>query len=315
MKMQQYNPFMNILMFGILTLIWGSTWLGIKMQLGTVPVMWSLIYRFGFSSLLFFSFCLLQRYPLRLSRNQHLFIALLGVLMFSVNYILLYVGSQYLISGLVAITGALLTIMNVFNSRFLLKTELNPRVIVGSLLGLVGLATIFISTIDFSRQVYFVTAMLGFTVCLLGAYVASCGNILAAYNNRKYKIPVVTVNAYGMLYGTLFTLLLAIVTRQPFVFDPSIKYMGSLLFLSLFGSVFAFQIYLVLLERIGPERVGYVFIITPVIALLISSFFENFIWTWQVILGIGLVLIGNAIVLFKPEEYKSEPNHQIKVAE
>lgn len=295
---------MNLLLYALICVIWGMTWLAIKMQLGTVPIIWSLIYRFSLAAAIFFLISFLKGNHLRFSVKYHFMMATLGLFLFGLNYILFYIGSSYLISGLVAVTAASLTILNVVNSRLFLKTPISPQVTIGSVLGLLGLVIIFYANIHTSSSDSFGENLLGLVICLIGSYSASIGNMIAAYNKRHYQIPVLTLSAYGMFYGCIFMLLVALLMGQYPVIDLSIPYIGSLLYLSLPGTVFAFYLYLILLERIGPERVGYVFIITPIIALLISSWFELFAWTHQVLLGITLVLMGNGLVLYKKKMTK-----------
>lgn len=290
---------MNILLYCCVCLVWGATWFAIKLQLGTVPVLWSVIYRFGLASAIFFFMCYLKNYSLRFNKQQHFVLVGLGLTLFSTNYILFYLGTTYLISGLVAMIGAFITVLNVLNSRIFLKTMLNFVVVLGSLFGLLGLFVVFSAHGTFNHSGKLSHILLGFSICVVAAYIASVGNVLAAYNRRTKHIPIMPMNAYGMLYGTLFMIIVALISRQPFVFDTSVSYVTSLLFLSLLGSVFAFQIYLFLLSKMGPEKVGYVYVITPILALIVSSWFEAFDWTLQVIIGMSLVIIGNVLVLFQ----------------
>jgi len=124
------------------------------------------------------------------------------------------------------------------------------------------------------------------------------GNIVSA-RNQRHDLPVVQTNAFGMAYGAFVMLLLAILKGSSLTFDFSAEYVLSLLYLSLFGSVIAFGTYLTLLGKIGPDRAAYVTVTFPIIALLLSTLFEDLVWTLPQIYGVLVVIIGNVIVLLR----------------
>ena len=125
---------------------------------------------------------------------------------------------------------------------------------------------------------------------------ASFGNILSARNQKK-GLPVVQTNAFGMAYGSLFMLTAALLARKPFLVDPSLAYLGSLFYLALFGSVIAFGCYLTLIGKIGADRAAYATLLFPVIALLLSTLFENYHWSPTAIIGVVVILSGNTLVV------------------
>ena len=137
---------------------------------------------------------------------------------------------------------------------------------------------------------------LGWT--LLGTFFASVGNILSARNQRD-GIPVVQTNAWGMTYGALIMLAYALVSGASFSYDPAPAYSLSLIYLAVFGSIFAFGCYLTLVGRIGADKAAYAAVLFPVIALGLSTLFEDYQWTLRALFGFALVLIGNYIVLSK----------------
>ena len=102
-----------------------------------------------------------------------------------------------------------------------------------------------------------------------------------------------------MAYGALFSLLVCWVRGLTFDFDPSIVYVASLVYLAVFASVIAFWCYLTLLGRIGPDRGAYAAVMFPVVALALSTAFEDFRWSWQALAGVMLVLTGNVVALAK----------------
>lgn len=105
------------------------------------------------------------------------------------------------------------------------------------------------------------------------------------------------MNAWGMLYGTLWSALLAFLFGRTFTIDPSVTYLGSVLFSAVVSTVLAFAAYLTLLGRIGAARAGYATVMFPIFALLISTTLEGYRWTAFAIAGLVLVAIGNVLVV------------------
>jgi drug/metabolite transporter (DMT)-like permease len=284
-------------------LIWGSTWLAIQYQVDSVNPVWSVAYRFAIATAILFCYCLIKKLPMQFNRQQHLAILLQSFLMFSINYILYYLGSAHLISGYVAILGASIAIINIFNCTIFLKTPLNQKALLGAIIGITGLVIVFWQEFASIRagEIVIQTLALAVVYCLLGTYCASLGNIVSK-RNQDLNLPIVQTNAWGMLYGTIITSIIALAFRLPMHIDFSMSYLFALLYLSLFGSVFAFGLYLKLLGSIGPDRAAYLFIVTPIVALVLSSFFEGFHWQITTVIGIVMILAGNVLVMSAPRE-------------
>ena len=284
----------NLSLYLITVLIWGLTWIAIKFQLGVVAPEVSIAYRFILASAILFIFSILRRLPLRFGWRSQLFFALQGLFLFSLNYILVYNAELYLTSGLVAIIFSTVIFFNVFFGAIFLRNPIRFQVVLGAVIGLTGLFLVFGSELlsfDIADQ-----KMLGLVLAVLGVISASLGNILSARNQRN-EMPVVQTNAYGMAYGAIYMLLLALIRRVEFNFDSSPDYLISLLYLALFGSVIAFGTYLTLLGRIGPDRAAYVSVLFPIIALTVSTMYEGLSWSPPQFIGVVLVLLGNVMVL------------------
>jgi drug/metabolite transporter (DMT)-like permease len=138
-------------------------------------------------------------------------------------------------------------------------------------------------------------------MALVSVYLASLGNILSARNQRA-GMTVMQTNTFGMLYGAVVMLAISVALGKPLVFDGSLHYVASLTYLTIFGSVVAFACFLTLVGRIGADRAGYVALVMPVIALILTTFFEGYDWTPNAVLGVALVLYGNYLALAKKEE-------------
>lgn len=277
-------------------LIWGSTWYAIKFQLGTVEAEVSLVYRFALASLILILFCIVSRRRLKFSVKQHCYSAAQGLFLFSSNYLIFYWATDLLTSGIVALLFSTVVLLNIINGAIFMGLKVSLRVIVGAMIGIIGIATIFwseVSAVENNSDTW-----RGLWMCLLATFFASVGNILSL-RNQKNGMPVVQTNAWGMAYGAMVMTIFAFTTGAEFNFEYSYAYTLSLLYLAFFGSVLAFGCYLTLVGRIGADKAGYAAVLFPVIALAISTLFENYNWTLLALFGFVLVLLGNYLVLTK----------------
>ncbi|MBX7146500.1 MAG: DMT family transporter [Alphaproteobacteria bacterium] len=294
----------TIFLFYFLTIaIWGSSWLAIKFQFGIVPSEVSVTYRFMISAFILLIYCFCTKRKLHFSFKDHIFMALQGLFLFGLNYQLIYISSTYLTSGLVAVAFSTITVMNILNTALFLKHKMDKKVIGATFIGLVGLICIFypeIAQTHLSKQ-----TIMGLGIALLATLSASFGNIIAV-RHKKANIGVIESNTVGMVYGSFFSFVFVILAGIPFKFDPSFHYVASMIYLSLFATVIAFGAYLSLVGLIGADKASYTVLIFPIVALALSTFFEDYHWSFMAILGIVLVLFGNAIILKLQQKAKAE---------
>ena len=286
----------NTLLYLIAVLIWGSTWFAIEFQLGVVEPEVSVVYRFLLSAGILFVWCKIKGLSLVFKRKSHYWFALMGLLMFGLNYILAYRAQVHITSALAAVAFSSMLWMNILNARLLFGTKVAGRVYLGAALGIAGIIVLFgpqVTEVSMSDGVLF-----GSLLALLGALMASFGN-MASQAAQKDKLPVMQSNAWSMLYGALLTGLFAILLGHEFAFDTSVGYVVSLMYLTVFGSVIAFWAYLTLLGRIGAHRAGYTSVMFPVVALVLSMIFEGLVLDATFMAGFSLVLGGNLLVLSK----------------
>ena len=298
----------NFLFYTITVLIWGSTWLGIKFQLGNVEPALSVAYRFALAALMLFVWCLTRRLPMRFSRADHFYIAMQGVFLFAFNYLLFYLAELQITSGLAAVVFSTIVVMNLLNGRFFLGTPIEMKVLFGGAMGMLGLILLFwpeMAAVNFSGPV-----IVGMLLSFAATYLASLGNIISARNQRR-KLPVVQTNAFGMGYGSICMALVVIVSGAPITIDLSAPYLLSLAYLALFGSVIAFGCYLSLVGRIGPGRAAYTTLLFPVVALALSTFWEDYHWTLSGVCGILLILCGNYLALAKKKMYPVQDSPEL----
>ena len=286
----------TIFLFIATLLCWGPTWYVIKFQLGIVDPMVSVFYRFFLASLILLGFCLVKGFKLKFLFKEHLYIAILGILLFNINYVIFYLSTQYLISGFVALCFSSILFMNVLNNIIFHRNLPNIATILGGSIGTLGLILIFYDEI--SNFTFSSTTSFGIFLGVIATYFASLGNLVSAFTS-KIKLPVVPVTGYGMLYGSISLLLYLVITGVPLEFDFSYSYNLSLIYLSIFGSVFGFSLYLTLIKKIGSNDAAYVAIIMPLIALLVSTIFEGLIWNINLVIGAIMIIFGNILILKK----------------
>ncbi len=284
----------NKVLYLVTVLIWGTTWIAIEFQLGEVAPGVSIFYRYLLAALLLFGWCRARGLRLSFDRGAHVQFALLGLLLFCLNYMLTYYAQVHITSALSAIAFSTMLWMNIANSRLFFGTRAGARVLVGSVLGIAGIVVLFlpqVSTLSLSD-----TTLYGAGLCVAGAYVSSLGNMVSQGAQQR-KLPIVQSNAWGMLYGAVFTGLIALAQGREFNFDWSAGYVVSLLYLAVFGSILGFGSYLTLLGRIGAHRAGYAVVMFPVVALAVSFAFEGLAITPNIVVGVVLVMAGNVLIL------------------
>jgi len=294
---------MNIFLYFVTVLIWGTTWIAINYQYGVVAVEWSIAYRFGLASLFLFIVCLIARKPLRFSAAIHARFFVQAMCIFGFNYYLLYSGQKHLNSALNSILFSTMVMMNILHSRLFFGTPITTATILGSLLGTLGIGVLFWPTL--SQTHWGDNSAIAIVTCLCGTMIASWGNMISISNQLR-GIPILQTNAWGMAYGAIVMSCVGLFKGSPLVFDTSSDYLISLFYLAIFGSVIAFGAYFALLTRIGTAKASYASILFPAIAVIISTFVENFIWSIYTVGGFGLIMLGNLIIITKPEWFRKK---------
>ena len=284
-----------ILYFGVI-LFWGSSWFAIKFQLGIVPETISIAYRFYIASFILIIFCFFFKITFNLRLNQIKWITLQGFFLFSLNYYFIYLGTNFVKTGLVAVIFSTVSIFVLINGIIFFKEKINNNVLLGAIIGIFGLILIFNKELQlyaFNNEL-----IIGIILCLIGTYFASIG-MLISQRNHKNNIPLVQNNTLSMFIGATFVLVIANSTGNKIIFDFDIKYISSLFYLSIIGSVLGFGFYLKLLNNIGAGKASYVNVVTPILALFISTLYENYTWNILNSFGLILVIFGNIIIFRK----------------
>lgn len=287
---------MNAFLYLLTVLIWGSTWIAIKWQLGVVPAPVSIAYRFWIAAAVLLLVLVALRKPVRPPRSAWRYLAAQGFALFCCNFLCFYYASQWVPSGLVAVVFSTAPLWNAINGRLFLGRALQPQVILGALLGLGGITMLFLPQMQGHWDDSGMLQGLGLAV--LGTLFFSTGNLLSSRMQSLGLTPWLT-NTWAMFFGAGILTVIAVSLGMPFDIEPTSRYVGSLLYLAIPGSVIGFTAYLLLVGRMGPDRAAYCTVLFPVVALTISTVFEGYRWSALAFGGLACVLAGN-LLAFMP---------------
>ncbi|MEP7350194.1 MAG: EamA family transporter [Sphingorhabdus sp.] len=276
--------------FLIVSLIWGSTWLVIRDQLGVVPASWSVTYRFTIAAFGMFVLALITRHPLRIDRSMVFWTMLLGLLQFSLNFNFVYAAEHHITSGLVAVIFALLIVPNAILAKWWLNRGAGRYFIIGSAIASVGVALLMLQEYR-AAPVGGAEVLIGIILTLCGVMSASISNVLQIVPAIA-RFPTITTLAWAMLWGAVANAIYAYTLFGPPVIDPRPAYLAGVLYLGVLGSVVAFPLYFGLIRNIGPGKAAYTSVCIPVTAMLLSTIFESYNWSILAVAGAALALIG-----------------------
>lgn len=283
---------------GLCALIWGTTWYAITLQLGTVAPLASIVWRFGLAAVVLFAGCLVTRRSLKLTLNQHLAAAGQGVFAFSISYSFTYAAEGRIASAVVAVIFAALAFLNLILFRVAARQKAALAAWGGAALGVVGVAILSGSEVLGAGLDDSSLAGVGFA---LTAVVASAFGNFFAWRGQQAGSAVIPSTAWAMAYGTILLALYGLATGVEWSIEPSLTYLGSLLYLSVFGSVIAFVVYFTIARMRGYALASYISALTPPIAMLVSVLFEDAHFGWTALAGLALVLAGQVLLIRAPK--------------
>ena len=281
--------------FIIITLIWGSTWIVIKDQLGPVPPSWSVTYRYVIACAGMFAYAAAKREPLRVGPQGHLLALSFGLPQFFLNFNFVYAAEQYITSGIVAMVFALLLVPNSLFSWFFLKHRIARRFIAGSAIAIGGVALLFLNEVRTAAAAPG-TVLIGIGLTILGVLSASVSNVLQATERLRSR-PIASMIAWGMFYGTAANAVFAFALYGAPVIEYRIGYLVGLFYLGLFASALAFTFYFAILREVGPGRAAYSSLLVPIIAMAFSTAFEDYHWSTLAVVGGVLAITGLFVAL------------------
>lgn len=284
--------------FVITSLVWGSTWLVIKSQIGSVPPSWSVTWRFAGAAVGMFALGLargdIDRRALVPERAVLIYAAIIGISLFCCNFQFVYRAEGHLTSGLVAVVFALLLVPNALFARVFLGSPITRGFIAGSVIALGGIALLMIN--EYRAAPPGSDVPLGAAMTGLALLFASIANVLQAGQVAR-RVPAAMLLAWAFLFGAMADFAIARVISGPPVFDWSPGYIGGVAYLAIIGSVVTFPLYNLLLREMGPGRAAYSGVLVPVVAMLLSTAFESYRWSLLNAGGAVLSLVGLVVAL------------------
>ena len=280
----------NFALFASTVLIWGTTWIAIAFQIGTVDLVVSVFYRFALACVVFLvGLALLGRLKLP---AQWRFVVLQALCLFSFNFLCFYQATSLMPSGLVSVIFSLATIFNAINARILFGAPIQSKTVLAGGIGAAGLVLLFWHDLTVSFDIKVIQ---GIGWATMGTMLFSLGNMVSRKNTQHGVRPVIA-NAWGMGIGSIVLLGVAAVTGATFTLPLTPTYIGALVYLSVIGSVVGFSTYLIMVARLGSDRAAYATVLFPVVALLMSTMFEGYVWHATSVAGIALTIAGNLVM-------------------
>jgi len=284
-----------LLPFLLITLIWGSTWIVIKDQLGTVPAVWSVSYRFYVAGAAMIAIALLRGEGIRIGRGGFVLAAMLGTFQFVVNYNFVYASELYITSGLAAVVFALLVVPNSILAWFFFGQRVTGRFALGSAVAMAGVALLFIQEMR-DAGVSTNDVLKGLALVLVAVLAASVSNVMQIMPAIKAR-PVAPLLGWAMLYGATVNAVFGWAYVGPPTVEPRLGYWLGIVYLGLIASALAFWLYFDIIRKIGPAKAAYSSVLIPMIAMLISTFAEGYRWSALALAGGALALAGLVIAL------------------
>ncbi len=281
--------------FALVTLIWSSTWIVIRDQLGSVPPSWSVCYRFLLAGIAMAIFARLRGVSLRIGGAGMLFAGLLGTAQFVLNFNFVYRAEQHLTSGVVAVVYAMLLIPNSLLAFLAFRQPVTRGFIVGSAIATAGIVMMLVHEYR-AADVAPDAILLGAAFSILGLLSASAANVMQGTEIAR-RLPMMAVLTWAMLIGAAIDAVFAWVTAGAPVIEWRLSYLAGIAYLGIAGSVVTFPLYFRLIQTIGAGRAAYTSVLIPVIAMLISTLFEGYRWTGFAAPGALLAIAGMVVAL------------------
>ena len=289
-------------LYALVLALWSTSWIAIHYQLGVVDPVVSVLWRFMTGAAVMWIWVWVRGDGLRFPLADHLRFLALGLCLFSTNFVLFYEAGLHIASGLMSVIFSIASVINGFLGFIVFRQRIEMRVLAGGLTGALGVGLMFWP--EFSGGHMGVSAAKGLLLCLLGTLCFCTGNLVATSIQRR-GIGVHAANAYAMTYALPYLTAICLALGLPFKIDWSPIYLTSLLWTGLVATTISFVAYITLLNRIGAARAAYVTVLSPAVALLISTWLENYQWSWPAGLGLAAVMAGNVLVLRAPRRAKN----------
>ena len=284
-----------VIPFIIFTGVWGSTWIVIRDQVGSVPPQWSVAYRFMIAAAAMALVAKWKGQSLKMDRGGLSAALVLGITQFSVNFNSVYAAEQFITSGVVATVFAILLIPNSLLAWAFLDQKPNRRFLLAGLVAVCGVGLLFLHELR-SSPVSNRDIAIGLGLTLLGLMGASTANVYQAGKEAR-RHPLLALLAWSMAIGAVIDCCLALAIAGPPVAEARLGYWAGVIYLALFGSVLCFALYFPVVRKIGPGKAAYSSVLVPIIAMTLSTLFEGYRWSPLAIGGAVLALGGMLLAL------------------
>ena len=292
--------------FIVFTAIWGSTWIVIRGQLGTVAPQWSVAYRFSIAAVAMALIAAAKGDKLRLGRGGLAAAAFLGFTQFCINFNAVYLAERHITSGVVATVFALLLIPSSLMGWAFLGQRPTQRFAWSSLVAVAGIALLFLHELR-AHAASAGQIVSGIGITLIGMVGASIANVVQARPEIR-RFPLFPLLAWSMAAGAAIDAVFALTFAGPPTFDSRPAYWAGLLYLALAASVLTFSLYYPVVRRIGPAKAAYSSVLVPIIAMGFSTWLEDYRWTWLTVAGAVLALGGMAAALSRSKSPVAAPD-------
>jgi drug/metabolite transporter (DMT)-like permease len=278
-----------------LCLIWGSTWLFIKLGLRDLPPFTFAGIRFLLASAILWAIVIARRRPLPKTGRDWLKLAWMGSITFALNYGLIFWGEQHISSGLAAVLQAMIPAFGLIFAHFYLPNErLTARKLAGVATGVAGVGLIFYDQMKIEGM----AALQGSVALLLSSVCAAYSNVFT--KSRCQHIDSSVIAAGQMVWGVFPLLTLgAVLEGDPFDHRWSMRSALALAYLALIGSVLAFLLYFWLVTKIEVTKTMLISLVTPITALLIGRLTLDERLSWRVAAGSAAILAGIWLIVFQ----------------
>ncbi len=293
-----------LLSFILITLIWSSTWIVIKDQLGAVPPSWSVAYRFLIAAAAMFALARFGGVRLGIDAAGHRLAAMTGLLQFVLNYNLVYAAELYITSGLAAVVFALLVLPNAVLARIFFGERMTAGFMLGSAVAMAGVALLFVQE---ARQTLVppVAVLTGLGLTVLAVLAASISNVMQLAEGMRSR-SIAVMLGWGMLYGGLIDAAFAWAVSGPPVAEARLGYWLGLIYLSVIASALAFWLYYRIIRAVGAARAAYSSVLIPIVAMTISTVAEDYRWSPLALAG-GMLGIAGLIIALRSRRVLPPP--------
>ncbi len=287
----------------LLCLIWGSTWLFIKLGLDDLPPFTFAGIRFVIASTILFAIIKARRLTLPRTRADWILLAVTGVLSFSLNYGLLFWGEQYISSGLAALLQATIPAFGlVFAHLYLPGERLTPAKVFGSVLGVAGVGVVFSNQLSVAGP----RALAGCAALVIGSACAAAANVLVKKDGTKLDPAIL---AGGQMFFGLIPLLVVGIPLEgnPLKFHWTRMAVIALFYLAIVGSVTAFLLYYWLVQHMDVTKTMLVALVTPVIAVTLGVLVLHEELNWRTFAGGAMIISGIGLIVLRKARTTSVP--------